>query len=867
MRQADLKPGTESDIIIKTDFVTLTKADIYNYYQKNKGKILSFLQDRDAFIVIKIDDTIIKRNLDGNKITSKNWDEYNTGRTVEYHMVSKARDTIWWVDLDPKENFSFEKVKKVVEELVPLLKKELNPQVIHIKFSGGRGFHIWGHLKKEQDVNVTRNQLKDLLDEYAEDKEKLSTGVVKEPDEMRLDVSTLKTNGSIRVPYSLHATTGLISLPLSIDELKTFKKENAKILKKSKLFAFEKTKNKESEITKLVATYKKDMNWIQKDFDEIPELLDDFVAVSLKLDGELVGIYFDGDDTKTYSKGGIVRWDIPVLEEITKILKDKGFSKATFFGELYAVDSNEKPLSYLKAQHILQKPNAEEEKQIRVIVYNIYSLDDKKYTVANYIEEFKEIERIFSNGKLVRPAKTSMSVDDIDDFWDVVEKGEAEGLVLRTTKRLVKVKPEFTSDVMVMFVQKATDHDYMGSLGVAYMDKDKNILFGGKVGTGFKQSEREEWYKWGKESFVYKENNKFFINPKDTRIVEIKVEQYSVRQAPAYKWSGKKYEEIGTMESAVSRKPVFKRIREDKEAIPSDIRITQVSEFAKAEKQARFIKTDLLEEYREKRDFEKTPEPEGSKVEKRKSGRLIGLALHSAEKAGIHGDLRLEHEGVLQSWAVPKIEEFLSGSKDKVLAVETEPHPIEYLTKMPNKYSIPEGEYGAGDVELYDKAQYDELVRTKDKITFKPNLKGFKDETWYLIRTRGKQWLLGRKKEKEGLYYKQNWLLKTSIFSENQDEQESAALLDIIIKSTQGVNVVSELGEWVLVDSSNLDAIRYDPENEELQVKFLSGAVYKYDNVPAEVVEDLLNADSKGSFFYWNIRNDYMYDRVARNLE
>jgi DNA ligase D-like protein (predicted 3'-phosphoesterase) len=143
-----------------------------------------------------------------------------------------------------------------------------------------------------------------------------------------------------------------------------------------------------------------------------------------------------------------------------------------------------------------------------------------------------------------------------------------------------------------------------------------------------------------------------------------------------------------------------------------------------------------LEEYRKKRDFQKTKEPTGG--EKEQNGNIYVIQKHQATH--LHYDLRLEMDGVLKSWAVPKTPPTKSGVKR--LAVQVEDHPIEYASF---EGTIPEGQYGAGTVEIWDKGQYVLKDRKEDKLIF--DIKGERLKgTYCLIRFKGKKnWLFFRK--------------------------------------------------------------------------------------------------------------------------
>ena len=157
-----------------------------------------------------------------------------------------------------------------------------------------------------------------------------------------------------------------------------------------------------------------------------------------------------------------------------------------------------------------------------------------------------------------------------------------------------------------------------------------------------------------------------------------------------------------------------------------------------------------LEKYKQKRNFQKTPEPAGSadairKSAAKKTDRFFCVQKHLASH--LHYDFRLEHKGVLLSWAVPKGPSLDPATKR--LAMHVEDHPIEY-----GEFEgvIPEG-YGAGIVMLWDRGTWtpevDDVEAALKKGDLKFTLDGYKLKgSWVLVRTKGapygdgRSWLL-----------------------------------------------------------------------------------------------------------------------------
>ncbi len=240
--------------------------------------------------------------------------------------------------------------------------------------------------------------------------------------------------------------------------------------------------------------------------------------------------------------------------------------------------------------------------------------------------------------------------------------------------------------------------------------KNRRLVYVGKVGTGFSQIMLEKLL----ERFQHLKTD---VAPLDVDLPdEITWLKPELVCEVSY--------QIVTKDGRL-RMPRFTGLRGDKR--PSECTIDQIE---RAE----------VGEYLSKRDFSFTTEPIGGV--KKGEGTIFVVQEHHARR--LHYDLRLEKNGVLKSWAVPKGPPVLSGVKR--LAVQVEDHPLEYASF---EGEIPKGQYGAGTVKIWDKGEYEAKVWDEKMVEF--TLKGKKLKGLYVLvrlkKAGEKNWLLLKGKE------------------------------------------------------------------------------------------------------------------------
>jgi DNA ligase D-like protein (predicted ligase)/DNA ligase D-like protein (predicted 3'-phosphoesterase) len=339
-------------------------------------------------------------------------------------------------------------------------------------------------------------------------------------------------------------------------------------------------------------------------------------------------------------------------------------------------------------------------------------LTERKSLLEEYVSEGQHVTLsayVEKEGEAYYQAALARGVEGI-----MAKKKDSQYEAGKRSSNWLKIKHILSCDCVIFgyTIGQGARKSTFGSLILGlYNGKQPNYV--GKVGTGFSQKNMESLLEAFRPLEV--ENNTLEGVDIKESIVWLKPE---IVCQVAYQ---------NVTKDGRLRMPRYLGLRNDK--LPFECTLDQIMQ-------------GNLQKYVSKRDFTATSEPMGTNAEK--EGHNFVVQEHHAR--ALHYDLRLERDGVLKSWAVPK--GIPESSGEKRLAVEVEDHPLEYRFF---EGTIPKGQYGAGTVRIFDKGTYETKVWNDNIIEF--TLKGQRLHGRYVLtrfkRAGEKQWLLLKTREPE----------------------------------------------------------------------------------------------------------------------
>jgi len=448
----------------------------------------------------------------------------------------------------------------------------------------------------------------------------------------------------------------------------------------------------------------------------------------IKWDGFRAIAYVEEPYSLKSRNGKELKHNFPELEELNKLS-----GNVVVDGEIVVMREGKPDFQALLERGQAVSPNEIQKQAQRApaiyVVFDILEKDGNPLTKLPLMERKKILKDSLKEGKNVL----------LSDF--IEEKGEAyyqlaldkglEGVMAKKkesyyeeglrTGSWLKIKKLRTCDCIIFGYTKGADsrEKTFGALLLGLYDKDGKPVYVGKVGTGFTQEMlgilTDKFEKLKTDVAPFKPEVGDVVTWLEPKLVCEVIYQVVTRDIKL-------------------RMARFQRLREDKS--PAECTLDQIIE---GKRQVTDVE-DKLSEYASKRNFEVTTEPTGGE---KKGGNLI-FVIQEHHARRLHYDLRLENGGVLKSWAVPK--GMPESTRQRRLAVETEDHPIEYANF---EGSIPEGQYGAGTVKIWDKGHYEAKVWDENKIEFALNGQRLKGR-YILVRLKkagDKDWLLLKGKE------------------------------------------------------------------------------------------------------------------------
>lgn len=439
----------------------------------------------------------------------------------------------------------------------------------------------------------------------------------------------------------------------------------------------------------------------------------------VKWDGIRAIAYVD-EKLKILSRSGQdLTFKFPELQELISLT-----SRAVLDGEIIVMENGHPNFAAVAKRSLTSNIHEVEvlvkKHPVTYVVFDILEKDGFPFI------DFPLMERLHILRESLHEGPHTVISDYIDregeKYYEAILEHGLEGLIAKQKTSIyrpgerssewLKLKAIKSVDCVVFgyTLGKGARSNLFGSLLLGLYN-DGVPVYVGRVGTGFADSLLKELKKMLDQIKTRVKPFESFDIPNDSTWVEPII-----------------VVEVGYQEFTASRRlrsPRLLRLRNDKD--PHDCTVDQVNGTA-------------LADYTAKRNLSKTPEP-AAEVKSETGNRYVIQEHHASH---IHWDLRLEREGVLKSWAVPKQPSEKPG--ERRLAVQVEDHPIDYANF---EGTIPDGEYGAGTVKIWDKGTYISEVWNQDKIQITINGERLHG-SYELVRFKKageNDWLLFKKRE------------------------------------------------------------------------------------------------------------------------
>lgn len=251
------------------------------------------------------------------------------------------------------------------------------------------------------------------------------------------------------------------------------------------------------------------------------------VAITIKLDGEFaVPALESNGEAKVYSPGerNMIRWDFEAVREMKASLEAKGYSSGVFYAELYGVDTKGLPIKFNKTIPLIYEVHGQDtDREVRLGVFDIESLDGKKVDEPGYWKRYELIHHLFGGNTYCHPV-VAVEKGGADLFEKYVNSMGFEGLVVRMDHKILKVKNLFTFDAVIYAIQKKGERMKMnpprfGSVRVGLFLPNGDLIDMGSVGNGWDDDERLALHMKLMADMFDEDGKNFYVRPK--HIIEV----------------------------------------------------------------------------------------------------------------------------------------------------------------------------------------------------------------------------------------------------------------------------------------------------------------------------------------------------------